>query len=262
MATGCHDDDFLITATTKVSPGGMTENNVFVSWRDDQKEAFADVRYLLYAPDEFDLDAWGPSKRRGSVKWPLVLFLHGLGESGHDLSRVKIHGLPRLADAGAKFPFILVAPQCELPELKDETPGAYRQAWNLQLLAALLDHLQESLPVDRQRVYVTGLSMGGFGTWRLLSHAPDRFAAAMPICGGGDPAAAKAIARTPIWCFHGALDDVVDISESQRMVTAVRAAGGQVKFTVYNDLAHDSWTRTYDNPQAIAWLLRHRKPDK
>jgi predicted peptidase len=194
-------------------------------------------------------------------KWPLMLFLHGLGEcSTDDLSRVKTHGPAKIVDRRPDFPFVLVTPQCEPPQGgKDDVP----KAWQPEPLIKLVDHVMANLRIDPTRVYVTGLSMGGYGTWRLVAAHPERFAAGVPICGGGEPARmARALSRVPIWAFHGALDEVVPLDRSQEMVDAVRCAGGDVRLTVYPDVEHNSWAATYDNPEVYDWLLSHRGPLK
>jgi len=197
------------------------------------------MKYLLYLPPDYDQQE----------AWPLVLFLHGAGERGDDLSQVKKHGPPKLVEAARQFPFIVVSPQCPRGEW-----------WEPQALLALLDHVEAENKVDKDRVYVTGLSMGGFGTWRLASDAPDRFAAIAPICGGGEPEWAKELAKLPIWVFHGDRDAVVPAERSERMVTALKEAGGNVKYTVYPNVGHDSWTVTYDNPDFYTWLLAQKRP--
>jgi len=195
-------------------------------------------QYLLYLPEDSST----------AKPWPLVLFLHGAGERGADLELVKKHGIPKLVAAGKAFPFIAVSPQCP--------PDIW---WDTEVLAALLDDLAARYPVDPDRVYVTGLSMGGFGTWELLARYPDRFAAAAPICGGGIPHLAKRFTHVPVWAFHGAKDPVVPLRESQEMVDALKAGGADVQFTVYPDAQHDSWTETYDNPAFYQWLLSHKR---
>jgi predicted peptidase len=199
------------------------------------------TKYLLYLPKDYEKK---PS-------WPLVLFLHGAGERGDDLDLVKKHGPPKLIDEGKEFPFIVVSPQC-----------ANNKTWEPFDLTALLDEIVEKYKVDRDRVYVTGLSMGGFGTWALAAHSPDRFAAIVPICGGGDPARAMRIGRTPVWVFHGGKDPVVPLEMSQKMVDALKRIGGNVKFTVYPDAGHDSWSETYANPQLYEWLLQQKRTPK
>lgn len=195
----------------------------------------ARLRYLLALPE-----GYGDDDRR----WPLLVFLHGAGESGDDLAKVKVHGPPKLLAAGARdFPCIVVSPQ---------SPG---RGWNAEYLLALVDQLCAEYRVDEDRIWLTGLSMGGFGTWSLAAAAPDRFAAIVPICGGGRPADAEKIAAIPTWVFHGAKDAVVPLAASQSMVDAVRAAGGEPKFTVYPEAGHDSWTETYEDPALWDWLF-------
>lgn len=192
------------------------------------------IDYLLYLPKNYD----------DQESWPLVLFLHGSGERGENLDLVKKHGPPKRVAEGKQFPFILVSPQC--PE---------HQSWSTRKLSALLDAVIKKYHVDEDRVYVTGLSMGGYGTWAMGARFPARFAAIAPICGGGDPATAKALAKTPIWAFHGAKDPAVPVERSKEMVKAIKEAGGQAKLTIYPEARHDSWTVTYENPEFYKWLL-------
>lgn len=201
-----------------------------------------DVRigYLLYLPPGYGEDP--------AHQWPLVMFLHGLGERGDDLERVKLHGPPKLIEAGQHFPFLVVSPQC--PDT---------QWWPTEDLIPLLDHLMREYRVDPDRVYLTGLSMGGYGTWQLAQKFPERFAAIAPICGGGIRALACRLKDMPIWAFHGAKDTVVPLSFSEEMVEAVRRCGGEAKLTVYPDATHDSWTVTYENPELYEWLLSYRR---
>lgn len=202
------------------------------------------LRYWLSLPDGYEGDT--------SKKWPLVLFLHGAGERGDDLELVTKHGPPKLVKAGKNFPFILVAPQCPSDSWWESTTQVIA-------LTTLLDRVQADHRVDTDRVYCTGLSMGGYGTWRLACEYPSRFAAIAPVCGGGRPFLAKAMKDIPAWVFHGAKDPVVPLSESEKMVDALKRAGGTVEFTIYPDALHDSWTETYDNPALYDWLLKHRR---
>lgn len=181
-----------------------------------------------------------------------MLFLHGAGERGDDLDKVKVHGPPKLVAQGKSLPFIIASPQCPSGRSWSD-PAA------MQTLIALLDDLVEKYQVDESRVYLTGLSMGGYGTWALGASCPERFAALVPICGGGQPRMARRLRDMPIWVFHGAKDGTVPLSQSEEMVEALKAAGGNVEFTVYPEAQHDSWTATYDNPKLYEWLLSHRK---
>lgn len=213
----------------------------------EQKPAHLDVQiryqtdYLLYLPKDYDQQE----------KWPLMLFLHGAGERGTELDKVKVHGPPKLAAAGKEFPFIIVSPQCP-PE----------QWWNIDVLLALLDDIEKNYKVDKERIYVTGLSMGGFGTWSLAARAPDRFAALVPICGGGEPYWAERFAHVPIWVFHGAKDKAVPLVRSEQMVDALKKNKAEPRFTVYPEAEHDSWTETYNNPELYEWLAKQTRIPK
>jgi len=195
-----------------------------------------DCDYLLFLPRNYQ-----PSGPR----WPLILFLHGAGERGDDLDMVKKHGLAQIIEHEADFPFVVVAPQCPADGW-----------WSSDVLAALLDEVEEKYRVDKNKIYLTGLSMGGFGTWNLAMEQPHRFAAIVPICGRGNPLLAHRIKHLPIWVFHGAKDKIVPLSNSRDMVRSLRQHGAKPKFTVYPDAAHDSWTRTYENPRLYQWLLQ------
>jgi predicted esterase len=197
--------------------------------------------YLLYVP----------KVKPSSGKYPLMLFLHGRGESGNDLNLVKRNGPPSFLDDSSDFPFVVVSPQCMAGE-----------SWDPQSLLALLNHVEKQLPIDKDREYVTGLSMGGYGTWNLAMAAPDRFAAIAPICGGGDGSNVCTIRNVPVWVFHGAKDDVVPISESEVLVSELKKLESDVTFTIYPELGHDSWTPAYKNPELYKWMLAHKKNEK
>jgi predicted peptidase len=200
--------------------------------------------YLLYLPKDYGKE---PDK-----KWPVMVFLHGSGESGADLEKVKVHGPPKLIAQGKDLPFIVVSPQA---------PVFPRRGWDVETLNALLDDVLAKHSADTDRVYLTGLSMGGYGTWAWATANPERFAAIAPICGGGQARqGARALKNMPIWVFHGAKDTTVPLQESQDMIDALKKAGAaEVKFTVYPEAGHDSWTVTYDNPELFTWLLAHTR---
>ena len=197
-------------------------------------------KYLLYLPEGYG----APGK-----KWPLMLFLHGKGECGDDLNRVKVHGPPMLlARNKREFPCVVVSPQCR--------PGRW---WMPSDLMALLEHVESMLSIDEKRIYVTGLSMGGFGSWGLITYSPKKFAAAIPICGGGNPAGTKKIKNLPIWVFHGDADNVVPVEKSRVMVEALKKHGSKVKYTEYPGVNHNSWSKTYDNQEVYDWLFSQKK---
>lgn len=185
---------------------------------------------------------------------PLVLFLHGAGERGEDVNDVKRHGPPKLLAAGEAIPAIVVSPQCPTDSWwPREVPA----------LLKLLDTIEAEYRVDPDRIYVTGLSMGGYGTFALAAAAPERIAAIAPVCGGGDFLDARRLSTMPTWAFHGDADEVVPVSESQRMIDFMnRSDGEQAKLTVYPGVGHDSWTRTYEDPALWAWLFAQRLSDR
>jgi predicted peptidase len=205
--------------------------------------------YLIYLPTDYD--------QNSPEGWPLILFLHGAGERGSDLSRVKYHGPPKLIGKGTNYPAIVVAPQC--PE---------GETWDTATLIGLLDAIVAANNVNTNRVYLTGLSMGGYGTWSLGTEHPERFAAIAPICGGGQPLPIyladdkrkRDLQNLPVWAFHGAKDPVVPLEESKRMVDALKRIGAEeVKLTVYPEAQHDSWTETYENPLLLQWFLQRQR---
>lgn len=198
------------------------------------------IEYLVYTPEDYVSDS--------DKTWPLLIFLHGAGERGDKLDLVKFHGPPKLAEAGEDFPFIIISPQ--VPE---------RSWWKPALVQLLVEKIVAEYNVDNKRIYLTGLSMGGFGTWDTAMRFPELFAAIAPICGGGDTTMIANLKNVPVWNFHGAKDDVVPLERSEVMVNALKRAGGKVIFTVYQDANHDSWTETYNNPELYKWFLSHSK---
>lgn len=202
----------------------------------------AELGYWLYLPKDYI---------KVDKEWPLLMFLHGGGEKGDNINRVLIHGPARLASEGKDFPFIIISPQC---------PREYSWTDIMDELIALYDHISDSYSVDKNRLYITGLSMGGSGTWALIEKYPEKFAAAAPICGSGGNKriARRRLKNLPIWVFHGAKDDVISLSHSEEMVDAIKEGGNKnIKFTVYPEAGHDSWTETYNNPKLYEWFLEH-----
>lgn len=196
-----------------------------------------EMDFLLYLPKGYEQQQ----------KWPLVLFLHGAGERGDDLSLVKKHGPPKLIEKGKEFPFIVVSPQCP--------KGTW---WVTEDVVALMKHIMQIHNVDKNRVYITGLSMGGRGTWQVAGAMAGEVAAIAPICGPADVSVVEKIAHLPIWVFHGAKDPTVKISHSEDMVKLLKEKGNEAKFTIYPEANHDSWTETYDNAELYEWLLSHQ----
>jgi predicted peptidase len=177
-----------------------------------------------------------------------MLFLHGRGESRGPVSAVKKWGPPRLIERGENFPFLVASPQC--PEAE-----SWPQPQQQTLLLGLLDHLAKTYKVDESKVYLTGLSMGGFGAWRLAADHPERFAAMVPICGGGKVEDAEKLKSLPIWVFHGVADPTVPVQRSTEMVEAIKKAGGtNIRFTTLEHIGHNSWEAAYACPELYQWL--------
>ena len=197
------------------------------------------THYLLYLPEHYADDT--------SARWPLVLFLHGSGEVGDSIQWVARNGPPKLAQAGKKFPFILVSPQ------------SADYLWHPNDLMSLLSGIKKQYRVDNERIYLTGLSMGGFGTWAMAEEYPDEFAAILPLSGGGDTTQAWKLRYLPVWCFHGLKDNVVPPSNSIDMIRAVRQYNPGAKLTLYPEAGHDSWTTTYNNDTIYTWMLAQNK---
>ncbi|PID63795.1 MAG: phospholipase [Gammaproteobacteria bacterium] len=213
--------------------------------------------YRLYVPD-LALD----------TRYPLVVFEHGSGERGDDNLAQLRYGVPALFEHVHDVePAFLLAPQCPRGMRWSNVNGRVRVDAPLpefpslpqKLTIELLDELLERHPIDRDRVYATGLSLGGFGCWDLIMRRPDAFAAALLVCGGGDPSQAGRIAHIPQWIFHGDADAVIPVAHSQHMVAALTAAGAAPRYTEYPGVGHDAWTLTYRNAEALEWLFAQRR---
>ena len=204
-------------------------------------------KYLLFLPAGYAKDT--------TKKWPLMLFLHGAGERGTNLNLVAVHGPPKLVQERPDFPFIVVSPQC---------PSG--KTWTEEVILSLLDDVIETHRVDVTRIYLTGLSMGGYGTWNMVATHPELFAAVAPICGGGDPikialagSKKESIKSLPVWAFHGGKDSVVPLAESERMIKALKDIGNDAKLTVFPEAGHDSWTEAYNKQELFDWFLQHSR---
>lgn len=216
----------------------QTRNTIF---KDVRTTISVDYKYLFHFPDNDELAIDG--------RLPLIVFLHGAGERGTDIELVKVHGPPKIVETQGRFPFAVLSPQCK-----------EGNSWNPVTLDLLLDEIVGEHAIDPSRIYLTGLSMGGRGTWDWAMYRPDRFAAIAPICGWGERFQVKKIQDVPTWVFHGGIDQVVPVQESSDMVRALEAIGNkEVKFTVYPKSGHDSWSETYQDPALYEWFLSHRK---
>ena len=200
------------------------------------------VDYVLHFPDNY---------KKEKHDWPLIVFLHGSGERGNDLSKLSIHGPLKYVENGNKLDAVILAPQC--PE---------KEIWDMDVLTTLIKEVVLKHRINFTRVYLTGLSMGGYGTWELALEHPEMFAAIAPICARVDYVFlenASKLKDKPLWVFHGAKDQVVPVSNSERMVQALKNAGGNPKFIIFPEEGHDSWSKPYSDPEFYAWLLSHEQ---
>lgn len=213
--------------------------------------------YRLAKPDNLDKH----------TLYPLIIFLHGSGERGSDNQKQLIHIEKVFADSAFRknYPCYIIAPQCPLNKRWVEvdwdaqthtTPE--EPSVTIKVLGEAIGNLSKTERIDETRIYITGLSMGGYGTWDLISRFPDIFAAAVPICGGGDEKDAPKLAKVPIWNFHGTLDKAVDVNRSRNMINAIRKAGGNPVFTEYSNGTHNVWTMTYNNQLLWDWLFAQK----
>jgi predicted peptidase len=197
--------------------------------------------YVVYVPRNYD-----PRKA-----WPLIVFLHGAGERGDDgLVQTEVGIGSAIRRNAERFPAIVVMPQCPEGVWWDKAVEDIERAYALTL---------EEYTIDPDRIYLTGLSMGGFATWQYGPQHIERWAAMLPICGGGTVEDAATLAKVPIWAFHGADDTTVKPEQSRRMVEAIKAAGGDIRYTEFEDTGHNSWDSAYRDKKVIQWLLKQQK---
>jgi predicted peptidase len=198
----------------------------------------ATLKYILTAPTDFD----------GSESLPMIVFLHGAGERGNDLEKIKAHGIPKLFSKDENYEgirVITISPQCP------EERTWYDFKWDV---ISLIDEVADKYNVDKSKISLCGISMGGFGTWEIALQIPEKLFKIAPICGGGMSWRAWYLRNTPIRVYHGGLDNIVPLCMSEVMVNAIREQGGNVEFTIYEDLYHDCWTRAFEQTDLIAWL--------
>jgi len=208
-----------------------------------------------------------PENVEEGKRYPLVLFLHGAGERGTNNISQLVHVARELSkpEMRSRFPVFVIAPQCPTGQQWVDTPWTAdshtmpeQPSASMKLTIELLDQASQSLPIDPARIYVTGLSMGGFGVWDLLQRHSQKFAGAIAICGGGDPAFADKIKQVPIWATHGDADTVVKVKRSREMIDAIRAAGGRPIYTEFPGVGHNAWAPTAQNRMIWDWLFTQR----
>lgn len=203
-----------------------------------QEYVFHGLRYLIRYPKDF----------RENTQYPAILLLHGAGSRGTTTEGLRTNPFFQEIDQFPDFPFVVIAPLCH--------EHTWFEVW--ERLMALVHHFAGFPYIDETRLYLMGASMGGYGTWQLGMSLPEYFAAMVPICGGGMAWNAGRLVNIPVWAFHGAKDPTIPLEESQKMVDAVNAAGGNAKLTIYPENGHNAWGDTYSNPEVYRWMLQHR----
>lgn len=232
-----------LSALAFVATGSAQDTKTGFITKDFTDPDGAKVPYVVFVPHGYD----------GSKEYPVILFLHGAGETkGRGGEPAKV-GIGRAIKAQEKtFAFITVIPQSQ----KGGWGAASAEG---KRALSILDEVAKSYKTDAKRVYLTGLSMGGFGTWSLAAAHPDRWAAIAPICGGGNVKDAPKIKDIPTWVFHGDKDEAVKVDQSRKMVDALKAAGGSPKYSEYEGVAHNSWDRAYGEKEFFPWLAAQKK---
>lgn len=216
------------------------------------------LHYRIYTPENL----------KPEQEIPIILLLHGAGERGSDNKRQIVHGFHQIADYSINNnkPAIIIAPQCpknkQWVNVKWNTKAhdmPEQPSISLKLAIELLKDKITSMPADKSRVYITGLSMGGYGTWDAISRHPNLFAAALPLCGGADTKQASKIAKMPIWTVHGDKDGVIPVSRSRDIVKALKEAGGKPIYTEHPGVGHNVWTKTYSDKKILDWFFSQKK---
>ncbi len=243
--------------STVVVPAEMDPQKLFEP-REFAGENGDVLKYRLLKPLDFDPLA----------KYPLVVFLHGAGERGDDNTAQLKHCMMEFCkpERRQKFACYVLAPQCPKEEKWTDIDWSASQpeypkqiSRSLELTMSVVDTMLADAAIDKHRVYFAGLSMGGYGTWDALGRRPELIAAAIPICGGGNTANVESFKHIPIWCFHGDDDRAVNVEKSRTMIAALKAAGGQPRYTEYPGVQHDSWTQTFANEATFEWLFSQKK---
>ena len=230
-----------------------TQGTVFLS-KIYQNSSGGRIPYRLFIPQSYD-------KRK---KYPLLLWLHGgAGRGSDNLKQISGGNMIgshvwTLPENQSKHPCFVVAPQCPENEMWATIETA-KSTGQLRLVLELLQDLEGTFSLDTRRFYVTGQSLGGFGTWSLISERPDMFAAAIPVCGGGDERAAPKLTKVSTWAFHGEKDEAVSVERSRKMVAAIRQAGGMPKYTEYKSAGHVIWDRVFTEPELLTWVFAQNR---
>jgi predicted peptidase len=240
------------TALVLILPAAAADQKTGFLTRTFTNDDGTTSEYVVFVPHDYD----------GTKAYPVILFLHGAGETkGGKKMPVEVGIGPAIKKNEKAVGFIVVIPQAE--SVKTRVGGRwYADAPDGKRALAMLDAVQKEYKTDPDRVILTGLSMGGFGTWQMAFAHPDKWAAIVPVCGGGDPKAAEAIKHIPCWCFHGDKDQAVKVDLSRRMVEALKAVGGTPKYTEYPGVGHVSWDKAYGTPELWTWMAEQKRPKK
>ncbi len=206
-----------------------------------KESEFGGIKYLLKFPKDYI----------ENQKYPIIIFMHGAGTRGDDIKKLKESQFFVLTDSHKEFPFIIAAPLCSTDTWFDR----------LETVNAFAEYISEQAFADKNRIYLMGTSMGGYAAWAMGMGNPSLYAAIVPICGGGMYWNAVRLKNTPIWAFHGDIDKTVKLRESEAMVEAINANGGNARLTVYKNCGHDAWSETYANPEVFKWLLTNKRVD-
>jgi len=250
--------------------GGMAIASTLAT-AEDVRERFEKREFADAAGERLPYRVLKPKNYDPKQRYPLVVFLHGAGERGSDNTIQLVHGMADFASDQImeSYPAFVIAPQCpdnlqwvEVPWTLDEHQMPKEPSTPLRQTLELVTALQKEFSIDPTRLYITGLSMGGFGVWDAIQRHPDLFAAAAPICSGGDATLAKRIKDVQVWAFHGDADGVVKVRRSRDMIAALKAAGGSPKYMEYPGVGHDSWTATYRDPELYKWLFAQKRAAK
>ncbi|MDP4237877.1 MAG: prolyl oligopeptidase family serine peptidase [Bacteroidota bacterium] len=265
------------SSETKATMPDPSKPDYATNPKEEWERPFDSFKFNVYKKGDHQLPyrLHSPSGLERGTKYPLVLFMHGNGERGLDNRGQFL----RFAcfKFWEKYPCYVLAPQC--PPKADNIPNSQlvwvdtpygapehtmkaSPTWPMDLTIELLNKVIRENKIDCDRVYVTGLSMGGFATWELIQRFPGKFAAAIPVCGGGDVAFASQLTNLPLWAFHGGADRTVPVERSRNMVEKIKQAGGHPLYTEYPNVDHDSWGRTYANPEVWDWLFNQSKSKK
>ncbi|HSC77141.1 MAG TPA: prolyl oligopeptidase family serine peptidase [Candidatus Acidoferrales bacterium] len=243
----------LLCAATLPADQSVVDGFAAMTYRDASGQT---MPYRLFVPESYAKEQ----------QYALVVWLHGGAGRGSDNLRQISGGntagtrVWTRPENQAKYPSLVLAPQC--PSNSNWVGPDYRPTEELRMVVKLIEEVEREYSIDRERIYVSGQSMGGYGTWALLAEHPKLFAAGLPVCGGGDLSKTHLIAHTPVWVFHGDEDEMVGVAKSRVLVEALRNAGGQVRYSEYAGVGHNSWEKAFAEPDLLPWVFAQKRTNK